>query len=142
MKIYPVKNFTHNQKCNLYTQRNTPNFGQGISRKEFKDLGNRFVENSKTAKNRDEFYIIAKSYLKEGIIPIFEQPENQRESTNMLRQNIIDTIFADIELLFDPELIKLQEDLKHIGLKDERKDFINIVKKVNKIIRDWKTNNK
>jgi len=142
MKIYPVKDFTHNQKCNKHTQYNTPNFRQGISRKEFKELGDRFIESSKTAKNRDEFYGIAKSYLKEGIIPIFEQPENHRESTNQLRQNIVNTISADIELLFDPELINLQENLKHIGLKDERKEFINIVKKVNKIIRDWKTNNK
>lgn len=142
MKIYPVKDFTHSKKCNKHTQYNTPNFRQGISRKEFKELGDRFIESSKTAKNRDEFYGIAKSYLKEGIIPIFEQPENHRESTNQLRQNIVNTISADIELLFDPELINLQENLKHIGLKDERKEFINIVKKVNKIIRDWKTNNK
>jgi hypothetical protein len=110
MKIYPVKDFTHSQKCSKHTQYKVPNFGQGISRKEFKELGDKFIESSKTAKNRGEFYGIAKSYLKEGIIPIFEQPENNRESTNILRQNIVNTISADIELLFDPELIKLQEN--------------------------------
>ena len=139
MMVYPISINTSNLKCTRNTNQTV--FRSFISHKEIQEIGNKYLEQTQGAKTRKEFYTIAKSYLKEGIIPIIEK-STKKNQDNPLRHEVVNMVSADIELSFDPELMKVQEELKHIGLKGERKRFSQIVKTVNKIIKNWKESDK
>ena len=135
MIIYPVSLSTKLSCKNSKIQ----SFRGHISQKEIQEVGDHFIKESKLAKNREEFYSVAKSYLNEGIIPVLDRNNKLSKDSNNeeLRREIVNMIFSDIELSFAPSLMKLQENVKHAGLKEERKHFINIVKTVNEIIESW-----
>lgn len=133
MKVYPINNnFAHNNKCNGNTNIG---FKNCIPHKEIKEMGDIYIKKTSSAKNRVEFYAIAKKYLKEGLFPILDK---QAPYTNKFRQEVVNSVAADIELSFDPVLINCQEQIKHIGLKGERKRFANIIKRVNDTAKKWK----
>ena len=111
MKVYPVSLNT-NVKCKNSI---VPAFSGHISQKEIQEVGDRFIKESKLAKNREEFYSIAQSYLNEGLIPVLDRKNIFSKETDHkeLRQEIINKVFSDIELSFAPSLMKLQDNIKH-----------------------------
>lgn len=129
MHIYPIGNSFYNNNCKTYTNSTTY---AGNPKKGIKAIGDEFVKRAGTAKNREEFYSIATEYLKKGILP------NLKDSD--LRLEVVNYGFPEIELSFSPELIAMQQDIKHISLKAERKHFAEIVKCINKLTREWDKN--
>ena len=142
MKICPVQSFTQTFKCKSNTNKENLSFEGKMLKKEMQEIGDKYINESKQAKNRKEFYSVAKSYLKEGLIPALDNQHNikKEQDNSKLKNEVINQISSDIELSFDPDLMILQENIKHLGLKDERKHFLQIVKNVNKIIENWKEN--
>ncbi len=144
MIVNPVHIFAQKYECKNNTIKNCNSFKGRFFQNEIQEVGDKFIKESKHAKNREEFYSVAQSYLKEGLIPIFDKKSliEKEPADNELRQEVVNMVFSDIELSFDPSLMQLQDSVKHNGLKDERKHFANIVKTVNKIISNWKEANK
>ena len=134
MYIYPIGCCADKNNALGFSGGKNRNMG-----KKIKAVGDNFIKKCRSANDREEIYLVAKSYMKEGILPILDK--NKTKDGILCRHQIVDLYAADIELFFDPSVVQAQDSLKNISLNGQKKHFVSMVDAINKISKAKKRGN-